>query len=201
MANLDNLISKILEDANSKAKEIIDEAKKREEKTIESFTSKAEKEKELIINKSHIESKIRKERVISNTNLEIRNKKLRVKQELIENVFDRAENTLQEISQDEYNKFVRNFILSMDIDGDEEIVISRNYKNVINENLISSINGELINKGKKGELKLSSENRDIKGGFILCKSGIEINCTFEALVPSLRDELEDKILDILFNSN
>lgn len=201
MANLDNLISKILEDANNKAQEIINEAKEKEKEAVDSLISKAEKQKELIINKSHIESVTRKERIISNANLDIRNKKLKAKQDLIESIFNKAENELQEISQDEYNKFVRNFILSMDVDGDEEIVISRNYKNAIDENLINFINGELRTKGKKGELKLSSEDRDINGGFILCKNGIEINCTFEALVPSLRDELEDKILDILFKSN
>lgn len=201
MANLDNLISKILEDASSKAQEIINEAKEKEKEAIDNLTSKAEKQKELIINKSYMESVTRKERIISNANLEIRNKKLKAKQDLIESVFNKAENQLQEISQDEYNKFVRNMISSMDIDGDEEIVISRNYKNTIDETLINFINEELRTRGKKGELKLSSEDRDIKGGFILCKNGIEINCTFEALVPSLRDELEDKILDVLFKLN
>ena len=199
MANLDNLISKILEDANNKAKEIIDEAKKREARIIEDSINKAEEEKEEIINKSHLESSSRKERVISNAKLEARNNKLRTKQQLIDDVFTRAEQVLEEISQEEYNEFVKNCILSMDINGDEEIIVSSNYKNVIGADLLNLINGGLKTKGKVGELKISSQNRDIKGGFILYKNGVEINCTFEALVFSLRDELEDKILGVLFN--
>ena len=52
---------------------------------------------------------------------------------------------------------------------------------------------------KKGELKLSNETRDIKGGFILEKNGIEVNNTFEALVNSLKEDLEYEVANVLFN--
>ena len=38
-----------------------------------------------------------------------------------------------------------------------------------------------------------------KGGFILEKDGIEINNTFEALVSSLRDDLEFEVARVLFS--
>ena len=46
---------------------------------------------------------------------------------------------------------------------------------------------------------LSKNPGKFKGGFILENNGIEINSTYEALVSSLRDELEFEVAKVLFN--
>lgn len=118
---------------------------------------------------------------------------------MINKVFDEAVIKLQNLSKDEYLDFVKSSILSLDIEGDEEIIISPNDKDKMDVNFMLTLNNKLKAKGKKGLLKISNENRNIKGGFILYKNGIEINNSFEALVDSLRDELEQEIIEALFS--
>ncbi|MCF0126958.1 MAG: glycogen/starch synthase, partial [Pseudobutyrivibrio sp.] len=56
-----------------------------------------------------------------------------------------------------------------------------------------------LNSKIKGELVLSKTIGDFKGGFVLESNGIEINNTYEALVSSLRDDLEFEVAKVLFN--
>ena len=50
---------------------------------------------------------------------------------------------------------------------------------------------------KGGSLVLSKE-RSIEDGFILVYGGIEENCTLKALLDAKKDELQDKVNEILF---
>ncbi len=70
---------------------------------------------------------------------------------------------------------------------------------LITEAFVNEINSELTQKGKLGKLSLSDEIRDFKAGFILEKNGIEINNSFEALISSMKDELEYEVARLLFN--
>ena len=56
-----------------------------------------------------------------------------------------------------------------------------------------------IAKVMGGALVLSEETRDINGGFILIYGGIEENCSFQAMFNSRKDELSDKVHEVLFS--
>ena len=56
-----------------------------------------------------------------------------------------------------------------------------------------------LNEKINAEITLSETAGNFKGGFILENNGIEINSTYEALVSSLRDELEFEVAKVLFN--
>lgn len=198
MSSINNLTSKIIEDANNTAKGLIEEAKNIEKKLIDEKIAKAEEEKKLMISKAEAEAKTRAERIISNAQLQVRNMKLGAKGEILDNSFSTALEKLNQLSKDEFLKFMKNSILSLNIDGDEEIILGHN-NNIVTSKFINELNNALIDLGKKGELKLSSEKRDIQGGYILARNGIEINNTFEALIKSLRDELEAEVISALFN--
>ena len=47
-------------------------------------------------------------------------------------------------------------------------------------------------------LKVSSEIRNIDGGFILLYGDIEENCSFSALFMAEKENLQDKVRDLLF---
>ena len=198
MSKLENLTSKIIKDSEEKAKIILGEAKREEEKIILGQEQEGESQKNKIIEKAYLESKNRKERIISNAHLFVRNRKLEAKQEVIAKVYEEALNNLGKLSKEEYLNFIKDSILSLEIYGDEEIILSQNEK-YINKEIIDEINKQLKSKGKKGEIKISDKKRDFKGGFILNKDGIEINNTFEALILSLKDDLDPVIIDTLFS--
>ncbi|EDS77501.1 ATP synthase (E/31 kDa) subunit [Clostridium botulinum C str. Eklund] len=197
MSNITSLTNKIIEDAKVSAKEIIHEAKRKEKLIIDEQVSKAENESKLILDRAENESKVKASRILSNANLQVRDMKLSAKIEVLNNVFNAAIEELTRMSEGELFNFIKNTILLLDIDGDEKIIIGEN-ENKITPEFINEINKELKSNGKLGKIKLSTERRKIKGGYILAKNGIEINNTFESRVKSLRDDMETEVAKVLF---
>lgn len=197
MSSLDNMTARIIREAEEKADQIINDAKTEEAKIINEKINDANIKKEEILKKAKLESISKKERVISNAHLQVRNKKLETKQEVIEKIYKEALEKLSRLNENKYLDFIKNSLLSLSIDGDEEIILS-NMEALIDNDFINKINEELIKKGKAGAIKISEERRDFKGGFILYKNGIEINNTFEALILSVKDELEPSIIETVF---
>ncbi|MBU3090612.1 V-type ATP synthase subunit E [Clostridium sp. CF011] len=198
MSNLDKLAAKIIEDAKIKAETILKEAKNNEILLIEKKTKEAELVKKQMIEKTKVEAIMVSKRIVSNSQLKARNEKLGAMQKMIDKVFESALEKLMAINDNDYLELIKKYLLSMPIAGDEEIILPGKYKSIVSDEYLSGINISLKTNGKIGELKLSSDNRDIKSGFVVLKNGIEINNTFESLVNSLRDELEPEIVNALF---
>lgn len=198
MSNLENLAAKIVEDANIKAEDILKEAKDNEILLLDKRIKEAEVLKHQMLEKTKIEAITVTKRIISNSQLTVRNEKLVAKQKMIDKVFECALEKLLEMNDKEYLELIKRYLLSMPIEGNEEIILPGKYKSLVSDEYLSEINASLKTTGKMGELKLSADARDIKSGFIVLKDGIEVNNTFESLVNSLRDELEPEIVKELF---
>ncbi|MGH4121679.1 MAG: V-type ATP synthase subunit E [Clostridium sp.] len=198
MSNLESLSAKIVEDANIRAEAILKEANDNGKIMVEDKTKKAEVLKAQMLEKTKIEAITVKQRIISNAKLAVRNEKLVAMQKMIDKVFAKSLENLLVMGENEYFELVKKYLLSMPIVGDEEIILPGKYKSIVSEEYLSQINAGLKASGKIGEIKLSSESRDINSGFIVLKNGIEINNTFESLVNSLRAELEPEIVEQLF---
>lgn len=199
MSNLDNLTSKIISDAEDKKKEILEEANLKALEIKKKKIEEANKKASSILNKAEVDGKSAKERVISKTELEVRNKKLSAKQGLISKVFDLAVDRLKSMTDGEFESFIKASILSIEVQGDEEIILNEADKNKLSENFLNEINEELKAKGINGNLNFGNALSSIDGGFILNKNGVEINYSFYDLVNSLRYELEYQVGNILFN--
>jgi V/A-type H+-transporting ATPase subunit E len=201
MSNLQNLTSKIMQDAEFKAENTIKEARNKEVDIINRKKDLADKVARSMVESAEIENKALIERAISSAQLEARNKKLLAKQGIFSMIFDEVEDRLRKMNLDDYQQFVRSSILSLDIEGDEEIIMSIDDKAKLPNDFISNLNNELINSGRVGNLRLSEDSRDLRGGYILSKNGIDINNSFKAMITSLRDELEFGVNKILFEEN
>lgn len=199
MSNISNLTSKIISDAEERKESIIKAANEEKAKIIAKKQSIAELEKSAMIEKAEVEAKTRHERIVSSAELKARNEKLAAKQVVIDSVFEKSVDELCSMSDEEMKNFMKNVIVNSDITGDENIILNEKGKSILDEKLLEEINSELKSNGKIGELTISSEVRNFKGGFILEKDGIEINNTFEDLVNSLRDDLEFEVAKVLFN--
>ncbi|MBU5299852.1 V-type ATP synthase subunit E [Clostridium sporogenes] len=199
MSSINNLTGKILEEAKVKKEEFIKEAKEDGKKILDKKTAEAKIIEKNTIEKAERESVIRRERILSNAELKVRNEKLQSKQKVIEKVLEKSLEKLSSLSKEEYLSYIKERILTLPIDGDEKIIINLKDKLIITEDFINKINSELVKKGKLGNLSLSDETRDFKAGFILEKNGIEINNSFEALISSMKDELEYEVARVLFN--
>ncbi|WP_244833135.1 V-type ATP synthase subunit E family protein [Clostridium sp. BJN0001] len=196
MSNIKNLTSKIINDSEEKKANILKDANEQKSKILSKKNDEALKAKEAVIEKSKVEAASRKERIISSAELKARNNKLEAKQHVIDEVFLKSVEELSNLSDEDFKSFVKETIKNTAIDGDEKIILNNEGKKIITKDVLNELNTEL---GQKGNLTISDETSDFKGGFILEKNGIEINNTFEALVDSLRDELEFEVAKVLFN--
>lgn len=193
MSNLDNLISKIIGDCEEKSKQITDSANERASEIMRENIEAAEKEKDKILSGAKAEAKIMAEQIVLSKNLEMRDANLNAKREIIDRVFDRALQKLNEMPKNVFIDFLRKSLAALDLDG-EEIVLPSKYE--ITD--IEEINAFLKEKNKKGNLKLYKGDKKIDGGFVLLKEGIENNNTFETLIKYYRYELEGEIIAKLF---
>ena len=199
MANVRNLTYKILKDAEERKEKILAEANEKKANILSKKKKEAEKLEAEMIEKATREAETRKERVIAGAELSARNKKLEAKQAIITDVFNMSIESLCNLKEDDYKSFIKNTILSLNIDGDEKLILNDKVKNIVDNSFLAEINEALVKNNKLGKLTVSNETANYKGGFILEKNGIEINNTFEALVTSLREELEFEVAKELFN--
>ncbi len=193
MSNLDNLISKITSDCDEKANQIIKTANEEASDIIRQSAEAAEKEKAAILNDAKSEAEKAAERIISGKKLQIRDESLNAKREAINRVFDFALQKLNQMSKDDYKKFLCANLASLDLTGGE-LILPPQYG--INNEV--ELRDFLRDCKKADDLKLRDGTKKIDGGFILIQGGIEYNYTFETLLGYHRYELESEITKILF---
>lgn len=196
MADINNLTSKILKDAEERKESILTSGEEEKEKILSKKLAKAKELEIEIIKKAENEAKSKKERILSSAKLKVRNDKLTAKQEVIREIFKDSIEKLSVISGDELLGFIKDSILSLGEIGEQTMILNEKGMDVVDLTFIYELNQAL---GEKGNIKLSQEVGNFKGGFILEKDGIQINNTFESLVNSLKDELEFEVARALFN--
>lgn len=194
MSNVNNITSKILKDAEVRKDNILAAAEEEKNKILSKKVNNASEIEKEILDKAETEAKSKKERVISSTRLKVRNDKLAAKQEVIDEIFESSIERLVVLSKEEFLGFVKDRILSMDLSGKQTLVLNKQGLKFVDQSFIKELNGKI-----KAEITLSETVGNFKGGFILKNNGIEINNTYEALVSSLRDELEFEVAKVLFN--
>lgn len=196
MASVNNLTSKILKDAEERKESILTSAEEEKNKILSKKIAKAKELEKEIIQKAELEAKTKKERILSSASLKVRNNKLSAKQEVIKEVFEKSIDMLSTISGDDFLRFIKHSILSLGEIGDQTLILNKEGMEVVDLTFIYDLNQSL---GDRGNIKLSPNVGNFKGGFILESNGIEINNTYEALVSSLKDELEFEVARVLFN--
>lgn len=193
MSNLNNLTSKILSDSKERAQKIISDAEAASKKVVDEQVATAKREQERILVEAETEAKHSAEQLILGKTLAIRDENLDVKQQMLDSVFTEALSKLNSLPKKEFFQFIANFLKGMDLTG-QEIILPKKYK----VNNLDELNQILSNNGCTGSLTLSKDARDIDGGFILCKKGIELNNTFYSLLDYNRYDLEGEVLKILY---
>ena len=194
MSNVKNITTKSLKDAEAGKENILAAAEEEKNKILSKKASAANEIAQEILQKAEADAKSKKERVISSAKLKVRNNKLAAKQEIIDEVFEKSINKLTELSKEQFLNFVKNSILSMNLTGKQTLILNETGLKFVDDSFIDE-----LNKEAKATIALSKTAGNFKGGFILENNGIEINSTYEALVSSLRDELEFEVAKVLFN--
>lgn len=196
MAGLDKIIKQILDDASREASEVTGKAREEavaiEEHTKQECSKIIEegRQKKEELTKSH------EEKSISSSQLRKRQLVLQAKQQLIAETLDKAYDTLLKEDDQSYFITIKKMLEKFAQAKSGEICFSRKDLDRMPSDFEKEISQIAENKG--GTLRLSEEERQIDGGFILVYGGIEENCSFKALINARKDELSDKVQQILF---
>jgi len=181
-------------DSESKANDIISGAKQRAGEIMQESVSAGNARRDEILADAEKEAQRTKAQIVSGQTLEMRDSKLKAKQEMIDAIFDESLIALKKLPSDQFAAFVTNYIVSLNIDADQEILLPAQYSGLV----LELFNKKLKEVGKKGALLPYKGPKTIDSGFILVRGGVENNNTYEALIDYYREDLEGIVVSNLF---
>ena len=191
MNGIENIIKRIADEAEQNAAEIISRAEAEAAEIRADYDKKCSEKKAEIIARGETVAKEREDRLRGGFELAARKELLAKKQELISRAFDAAKRRLESLSGDELIKTLATLALRAANGGAGEIILSPETRRECGEKVLAAC-------AENKSIRLSVETREIGGGLILRDGASEVNCSFAALVESLREELSREISDILF---
>ena len=191
--SLEYIIQKIIADANEFADDIIGKAKEEAQIITVECESSSEKEYNQIVNLAYEKAN---EILHRSTAQGVKEKRISIiskKWEYLDSVFSSAVDLMCDIPRDEKIRFIVSLILKYQR-SDAEAIFNAADRDILGHDVIAAINSS--SQGHK--LTLSDTTGDFSGGVILKEAGIEVNLTFDTIVASKREQLEDDVSSILF---
>ena len=198
MAGIEKLKNRIMKDEEDRAKQTENDANLKAQDIIKKAGAKAEEMIEDAKVKGLKMGESRKDRIISSAKLEARDMKLAQKQETVDRILNMADDAIKSMEKDEYTSFLEELLINNIETGEEEIILPKSDIGRIDLSLVDRLNQKLLSQGKLGKLKISSETRDIKSGFLLINGGVEINCSIDSQIRMIRDSIEGELANLLF---
>ena len=194
MKGTEKIIAHIQADADAQANAIIRQAEEKCAGIREGYEQKA---KEAYAEKIRAGVKANQDRLDSMDRLakmEGRKAILALKQDMVNESFALAAEKLVNLPEEQYVAFLAKLAASSSVTGDEQIVLNARDRKAVGEKVVAAANAKL----KNGRLTLSPDSGDFKGGLILRRENIEVNCTAELLVDLCRDEMAAELAGVLF---
>jgi V/A-type H+-transporting ATPase subunit E len=196
---LNEIVTKISGDAKTQAEKLIDQAQSEAQRYIDKAKAEIESRCKQILTDGEQQATRRKNQRLQIATLDNRKRILAEKQALIATVFERALKELEHLDKSKYTSMLKKMLANYPLEGDEELIVSAADRERLGKEFITELNKSLKIQGKQGNCRWSTEQRPIKGGFIVRRQKIEGNCSFESLLKSQQEELEQEVARILFD--
>jgi V/A-type H+/Na+-transporting ATPase subunit E len=193
----EQVIEKILSDAKAEADTIVKEAKAKAaaEKTKADAQLADYRQQAEVLAQQAAEDE--KSHVLAAARMEAAQEYLAEKTKILDSVFERAEQRLGQLPDDEYRELMGRLMADAAETGEEEVLIGRD-ESRIDQNFINEINGRLADD-KKRNLKLADERHDFSGGFVLRRGKIKTNVSPAVLLEQARNALVIDLAKTLFS--
>ncbi len=196
--NTEQVVQKILAEANAEAEKILSDAKTKaaeqkaqQDAEIAKFDARTEE-----LAKDAAEDKL--QRMLAGARMDNAKRLLSAKVEVLNDVFDQAKKAVNNLPDERYFSWVMATMKQAVESGDEEVIVGKDEKR-INSDFIKKVNREL-GTGFKGNLLLSDQKGDFSGGFILSRGKVQINATTDVIIDTLRESMEIELAQTLFGS-
>ena len=216
MNGIEKITARIDADTQAEIDRILGDANAQAEAIGAKYRAQAEAEDADLLAKGRRAAAEREERLISAAQMEARKSLLTVKQELVERAYQRALEKLCTLPREQYVELLAAMLVRASSTGKEEVIFSprdredagRAAVSRANDLLAKQVAPELplgdgavasfLNKVAANVSAVSEETRAFSGGFILKNGRIEVNCTFDALVRSEREQTAGAVAKLLF---
>lgn len=195
--NADAITSKILEDARQSASQTLKEADERAQKLREDNDLRAEESRNAAMEQARKDCAELRDRMLRMAELDQRKELLAMKRTVIEAAFDQALSGMRAMSAEKARAFMEKTLVSL-AEGDEGVIVSKGDEKVFDESFVARVNELLKKAGKSGNLALTGETREVGGGLLLRRGGMEVNLTYPSVLSELKPELEAEVAAILF---
>jgi V/A-type H+-transporting ATPase subunit E len=191
MSGLEKILEHIKSEATSTADEMLRVAKAEAEKIVDTEKKEAAFRADQIKRQSELDVTATRNRIQSAGDLKEKRMILEAKQKEIDDVFTATMEYLSNLDDAGYFAIIDKMIPRY-ADGIEGTIrfnardlarVPESTKKVIKDNLLT----------------ISDQPAQIDGGFILVYKDIEENCSFDSLISASREDLQDKIGQILFS--
>ena len=190
MSGLDKILEHITEEAKNEAEKIISAAENEAEKLISGNKEETQRQVALINRQAELDAAAAAKRITSAAALKEKRMILQAKQQCIEDVFSETRKYIANMGDEEYFELLKRMLARYA--GKEKGVIA------LNEKDLKRLPADFKAETEKYNLTLSDIPAEIDGGFILSYGDIGENCSFDSLISDSREELQDKIGQILF---
>ena len=188
MNGKENIINKILSDADEKCRRIVEAAEQSAIEIKRNADVQAANERKAL--ETRVES-VTAERIrnrVATAELDARKYKLNAKQQLIAQCYDKALKHLAELPVKDKQQFVVSLLKKYAEKG-ETVLIAKCDKDVVTQKLLDSV-------GKSLTLGKSFHNE--AGGVVLQGNGYDKDLTLSRIVGYLREQTESKVAATLF---
>jgi len=193
--SLEKIRQKILEEAEGEAGRIIKEAEERAAAVRQEAEkiAKARFEEEIENEKKTLA--LEEERIISEYRATTSAEVLRLKNQLIDEVFDRAIERILKLEDKKYLEIIAHYLSKNLCPGVDTLIISQRDQQKISRQWIET----MLKKMQKNDLKIKIvTSPEIEGGFILRGEKAEIDCSLRQIIADKKEELTPAISRVLF---
>lgn len=197
MKGIDKITARIQAEAAADAARLSEETKSRCEAIRAEGEIRAQERYWQRVKEGAKAAEERSQRLAKAADMEARKSILSHKQDIVAEVFRRAEEKLSSLSGEEYLSFLASLAARASSSGREEIVLAEKDK-ALGPKVAAKANDLLLGQGKTAKLTLSSRTGDFAGGLILAEGNISVNCTVEALMAQARETMAADVAAELF---
>lgn len=196
MTGLDKITSQIQEEAEASAKERIEAAQKEAEQILADAKAACEAMEKEASDKAAALKTVQDGRIHSAAEQKRKTALLKAKQEIIAEIIGSAYQTLKEEDTASYFLTMEKLVKTYALADKGEIYFSAADLERMPADFEKKIEAAAQENG--GSLTLQKEPKEIPDGFILVYGGVEENCTLKALFDAKKDQLQDRVNEMLF---
>lgn len=192
----EQVVEKILSQAQQEAQAILDQARSRIQQRRADLQGSRQNYAQQTEEKAKAAGEDKLARMLAAARMDLQKKRLAARVDLLNEVFEKARQKINALPEEAYLDLMSRLIMKAAQTGDEEVLVGAQ-ETRLNQKCIKQINQKL-GPGFKGNLRLSDEKADIDGGFILRRGNVRINASTGVLIEQMRQDLEIDLAAELF---